>query len=301
MIAQLRQARPPPNSATICLFGPCLRSFTAVAWLRAWKTSFVRELRNDCHTAEGRVHLSTTSSGIPQPIIKDLPRAPNDKTSRASLEAMPTRQLIQFFITWRMRLIPAKPQKVGLWAGSVTPSELHAAGPRLRPLLKKVETGKDLNTSSFRPRDDERYRAAEGEPLRSRKRHRHGTHSARPASFPCRRRWPRNPKGRSGLLVFAEVLEKEFRIVAISDHRAFDHGSPEQLRFFRICTAYVAKDIPPGQAFMANPVLTSGHSLIVTLYGNHCEDQIERLDPKLDNSTFIDRLYDDQPILRDGN
>jgi hypothetical protein len=111
---------------------------------------------------------------------------------------------------------------------------------------------------------------------------------------------PENPKGRSGLLVFAEVMEKEFRIVAISDHRAFDHGSPEQLRFFRICTAYVAKDIPPGQAFMANPVLTSGHSLIVTLYGNHCEDQIERLDPKLDDSTFIDRLYNDQPILRDG-
>ena len=28
-------------------------------------------------------------------IVKELPRAPNDKTSRASLEAMPTRRLIQ--------------------------------------------------------------------------------------------------------------------------------------------------------------------------------------------------------------
>jgi hypothetical protein len=42
-------------------------------------------------------------------IVKELPRAPNDKTSRASLEAMPTRRLIQAFITWRMRLIPAPP------------------------------------------------------------------------------------------------------------------------------------------------------------------------------------------------
>jgi len=111
---------------------------------------------------------------------------------------------------------------------------------------------------------------------------------------------PGNPKGRSGLLVFAEVLDKEFRIVAISDHRAFDQGSPEQLRFFRICTAYVAKDIPPGQAFMANPVLSSGHSLIVTMFADHCEDKIETLDPQLDYPAFIDRLYGDQPILRDG-
>jgi hypothetical protein len=64
-----------------------------------------------------------------------------------------------------------------------------------------------------------------------------------------------NAKGRSGTLVFADVLDKEFRVVAISDHGAFTRGSAEQLRFFRICHSYMAKDIPPGQAFMANPVM----------------------------------------------
>ena len=59
-------------------------------------------------------------------IIKELPRAPNDKTSRAELEAMPTRRLILAFLTWRMRLIPAKPRKVTLWAGGVTPTEFRA-------------------------------------------------------------------------------------------------------------------------------------------------------------------------------
>jgi len=37
-------------------------------------------------------------------MIKELPRAPNNKASRASLEAMPTRRLILTFITWRMRV-----------------------------------------------------------------------------------------------------------------------------------------------------------------------------------------------------
>jgi hypothetical protein len=111
---------------------------------------------------------------------------------------------------------------------------------------------------------------------------------------------PGNPKGRSGALVFAEVLEKEFKIVALSDHRAFEHGSPEQLRFFQICTAYVAKDVPAGQAFMANPVMSSGHSMVVTLFADKCEDQIEKIDPQLDDPAYVDRLYNDQPIMRDG-
>ncbi len=112
---------------------------------------------------------------------------------------------------------------------------------------------------------------------------------------------PGNPKGRSGILVFAEVLDKEFRIVAISDHRAFVQGSPEQLRFFRICDSYMAKDVPPGQAFMANPVVTSGHSMPIMLFAIKCEDEMLRLDPLLDDPAFIDKLYHDQPVARPTN
>ncbi len=213
---------------------------------------------------------------------------------------MPTRRLIQAFITWRMRHIPAKPRKVGLWAGGATPSELRAAESRLRPLLKKVEVGKDLaphlsdlvmTKGIVLPSANPSDRGKDIDTVLTR----HGLHH-----FHVGVVGPGNPKGRSGHLIFAEVLDKEFRIVAISDHRAFEQGSAEQLRFFRICSAYVAKDVPPGQAFMANPVMSSGHSLIVTLFADHCEDQIERLDPQLDDPAFIDRLYNDQPILRDG-
>jgi hypothetical protein len=109
-----------------------------------------------------------------------------------------------------------------------------------------------------------------------------------------------NPKARSATLVFAEVLETEFRVVAIADHRVFQAGSPERLKFFEICRSYMAKDIPPGQAFMANPVMASGHSMLVTLFADRCEDEIHRLDPLLDDPVFIDKLYYGQPIEREG-
>jgi hypothetical protein len=108
------------------------------------------------------------------------------------------------------------------------------------------------------------------------------------------------PCSAGGSLVFAEVLEREFRVVALADHRVFDLGSPARLRFFEICRSYMAKDIPPGPAFMANPVMVSGHSMLVTLFAGKCDDEIQRLDPLLDDPAFIDKLYNDQPILRDG-
>ena len=62
----------------------------------------------------------------------------------------------------------------------------------------------------------------------------------------------------------------------------------------------MAKDIPPGQAFVANLVMCSCHSMLVTLFADKCGDEMDRLDPLLDDPAFIDRLYNDQPILRDG-
>ena len=100
--------------------------------------------------------------------------------------------------------------------------------------------------------------------------------------------------------MFADVSDTEFRIVAISDHGAFVQGSAKQLRFFEICRAYIAKDVPPGHGFMTNPVMSSGHSMIVTIFADKCEDQMERLDTQLDDGAFVDKLYNDQLILRDG-
>jgi hypothetical protein len=232
-------------------------------------------------------------------MIKELPSAPNNREARASLQAMPTRQLILAFITWRMRLIPAKPRKVKIW-GSVLPSELKAVAPKLRSFLQKVEAGRDLTShlsdlvktkGIVLPGANPGDRGKDIDQVLTR----HGLHH-----FHIGLVDPDNPKGRSGVLVFAEVLETEFRIIAISNHGAFKRGSSEQVKFFGICNAYIARDIPAGQAFMLNPVTTSGHAVVTIGFSVKCEDQIAILDPQLDDPAFIDKLYNDQPILRDG-
>ena len=233
-------------------------------------------------------------------MINELPRAPNTRDSRKSLAAMRTGLLILSFITWRMRLIPAKPRNVRLWSGGVKPSEFKLAAPMLQPFLRKVEEGGDLSPHlstlvkskgivlpGANPAD--RGKDVDGVLMRD------GLHH-----FHVGVAGPGNPKGRSDALIFAEVLDKEFRIIALSNHGAFEGGSAEQLRFFAICRAYIAKDVPAGQGFMANPVMSSGHSMVVTMFADRCQEQIETLDPKLDDPTFIDKLYSEQPILRDN-
>ena len=233
-------------------------------------------------------------------MIHDLPRAPNNSASLASLEAMPTQQVILAFLTWRMRHIPSKPRTVRLWSGGVTPLQFQVAKSGLRSLLQKVEAGEDLTPhlsdlvmtkGIILPGASPGVRRKDIDMILTRS----GLHH-----FHVGKSSSNNPKGRSGSLVFAEVLDKEFRIIAIADHRVFKLGSTEQLRFSGICHSYIAKDFSPGTAFMSNPVVSSGHSMHVSMLAIECVDVMKRLDPQLDDPAFIDRLYSEQPILRDG-
>ena len=234
-------------------------------------------------------------------MIHTIPKVPNTRQAIAALHAQPTRRLILAFLTWRMRLIPMKPRAVRVWSGGVKPWEFEAAKPRLRSFLSKVEAGQDLtphlselvNTKGVvlpgasptaRGQDIDRVLIRDGL---------HHFHIAN--------RGPGNPKGRSATLIFAEVLEKEFRIAALSDHRAFEMGTPEHMRFFEICQAYIAKDIPAGQAFMSRPVMASGHAADVVLFSDRCEMELERLDPCLDDPKFVARLYETHRADNSGN
>jgi hypothetical protein len=232
-------------------------------------------------------------------IMKVLPRAPNNQSSLKSLRAMSTQQLIIAYVTWRMRLIPAKPRTVRLWSGGVQPVQFLLAKRSLRPLLDNVAAGADLTPhlsdlarrrGIILPGASPQHKRQDIDMVLTR----HGLHH-----FHVGVAGAGNPTGRSAALVFAEVLEEEFRIVALSDHRAFEQGSVEQRRFFRICMSYMAKDVPPGQGFMPNPVMSSGHSMLVTLFARRCADEMTRLDPLLDEVPFLDQLYQGQPSSRD--
>ncbi|MGY5800587.1 hypothetical protein ACXHMN_04565 [Rhizobium sp. LEGMi12c] len=201
------------------------------------------------------------------------------------------------FVTWRMRLVPSKPRTVTWWAGSVAEAQFRGLVPELQSLLQKVERGEDLTPHLSNSVEKKGVILPGANPADKGKDLdsvliRNGLHH-----FHLGAAAPGNRIERSHRLIFAEVLHEEFRIVAISDHGAFDQGSPEQQRFLAICRGYIERDMAPGSAYMANPVMSSGHSTIVTMFGLRCEKEIERLDPQLDDPTFIDSLYNDQPIF----
>ena len=233
-------------------------------------------------------------------MIAEIPRVPNNRASREFMENQPTSWLISAFVTWRMRRIPSKPRIVSLWSGGLTPLEFRAIKSRLRSLLQKVEDGQDLTPHLSYLVDTKGVILPGARSVDKGKDidailTRYGIYH-----FHVGEVSGSNPKGRSGILVFAEVLEKEFRIVTIADHRVFTTGSIAQRAFSRVCLSYIAKDVPPGSGFMLNPVMSSGHSAILTLFALKCEREIDRIDSLLDDPEFIDSLYNKQPILRDG-
>jgi hypothetical protein len=233
-------------------------------------------------------------------MIAEIPRVPNNRASREFMENQPTSWLISAFVTWRMRYIPSKPRTISLWSGGVTPLQFRAAKSRLRPLLQKVETGRDLRPHLSYLVDTKGVILPGASSLDKGKDidailTRYGIHHFHVGEISAS-----NPKGRSGILVFAEVLEKEFRIVTVTDHRAFKLGSIAQRDFSAVCISYIAKDIAPGSGLMLNPVMSSGRSSIVMLFALKCEREIRRIDSLLDDSEFIESIYNKQQILRDG-
>jgi hypothetical protein len=233
-------------------------------------------------------------------LIDSLPRIPDNRESLAALHAMPTGRLILAYITWKMRLIPQKPRVVKFWGGGISPLQVAQAKKLLRPFLAKVRAGEDLTphlstlvnkTGIVLNGANPSYKKADIDVALTR----HGLHHFHVAAPSTK-----NPKGRSGSLVFAEVLEKEFRVVAISNHGAFKSGTEEQIRFLEICNAYITKDIPAGQGFLANPVMSSGHLLTATLFSDACANTMEQLDPMLDDPLYIEKLYRENDIYRDS-
>jgi hypothetical protein len=109
---------------------------------------------------------------------------------------------------------------------------------------------------------------------------------------------PSNPKGRGNHLVFGQVSETEFTIVAISDHDAFKLGSPESLRFHQTCESYICREMEPGAAYMLGPVMSSGHPVDLVKFADACSLRMEQLDPLLETPDLIDQIYTDQTVER---
>ena len=233
-------------------------------------------------------------------LIRQIPRKPSTRESLAHMQALTTRDLILAYVNWQSRWLPAKPRKINTWLPGVNPVHLRALRQELRSFMGKVTAGKDLTphlsdtvrTAGYvisqpgvrAPRQD-----YDGVLTRYGFYHFHiAPHSHA------------NPKGRGKYLLFAEVSDTEFTIVALSDHDALTPGTAQAEHFHLMCRAYLERDLKPGEGLMTNPLLSSGQSLILRLFSDQCDAKIAQVDSKLDDAAFIAQLWGGQPLQRHG-
>jgi hypothetical protein len=224
-------------------------------------------------------------------LIKAIPKVPNTKATVAHMNTFGTHHLMLTYLTWKMRFVPAKPRKVLIWSVGVDPDFFAAIRSQIQPLAGKVERGQDVtshlsglvNTLGF---------AMPEVPIEKRRHEKDGVLTKMGLHhFHVGAMTGANPRGRSGRLVFADVTDDEFKIIAISDHDAFNIGSAEWTRLFGISNRYIQSQVPPGASYLAYPTMSSGHPMELVRYADHCDGTMVRLDPGLEDRAFVDRLY----------
>ncbi|MDP2024587.1 hypothetical protein [Sulfuriferula sp.] len=233
-------------------------------------------------------------------LIKAIPKVPNDKATISHLNTFETHHLMLIYLTWKMRFVPATLRRVLIWSGGVDPYYFATIRSQFQPLLGKVERGQDLTphlSSLIRTLGF----AMPEVPMEKRRFDRDnvliktGLHHFHVGDITAT-----NPHGRSGRLVFADVTDDEFKIIAISDHDAFNIGSSEWKKLFEISNRYIQGQVPPGVVYMAYPTMSSGHPMELVRYADHCDETMTRLDPSLEDRAFVDKLYSENDVA-DGH
>ena len=224
-------------------------------------------------------------------LIKAIPKAPNTKATKSHLNAFGTHHLVLTYLTWKMRFVPTKPRRVLIWSGGVDPYYFGTIRSRFQPLLGKVERGQDLTPHLSRlvhtlgfsmPRVPIEKHPSDRDGVLIKM----GLHHFHVGAMNAT-----NPHGRSGRLVFADVTDDEFKIIAISGHDALKIGATEWKQLFGISNRYIQSQLPSDVAYMAYPTMSSGHPMELVRYADHCDETMTRLDPSLEDRAFVDKLY----------
>jgi hypothetical protein len=97
--------------------------------------------------------------------------------------------------------------------------------------------------------------------------------------------------GRTDELIFAEVGREAFNVVAIFDHEVFESNSAERRRLWSTQEAMISRQVSPGSIVIPAMIATSGHAVHVVRYAQRCAQIIAQFEPKLDDSEFVQSLY----------
>ena len=232
-------------------------------------------------------------------LIAQIPRIPNDKTSRDALASKSPTDLLIIYLKWRIRLVETRPRAIigkhRLWC---CPRYLRVRS-NVAAFLAAAEAGRDLN------------------PYLSLRAHRHGfvLDGSQDSTAWEHQDFLLNvmglhhfhlgtqlePKGhmaRTNTVLFAFVDPDALEILGLFDHAIFeddDGAFPRERR--RIWSAYEnfqRRRTPPGGFYIGGyglGITTAGTPTVVTQRAIDDIELIEQFDSQLDSAHFLAKLW----------
>ncbi|KXS31500.1 MAG: hypothetical protein AWT59_2367 [Candidatus Gallionella acididurans] len=235
-------------------------------------------------------------------LIKELPFFPNNRATLNELESLGLNNVLLHYLHWKTRIVPSRPRKVQIAPEVTSDRRWSKLKSGINGLLERVRKGEDIY------------------PYHSQRAHKNGYTPAQRIRGGDVDSWEDkdqllNTKGfyhfhlnmnvqSSGLsertddVLFAFVSRDTFHAIGIFDHSVFDPAASggrmtaERERMWKLHEKHTTMGMAPGTVYMSNPIMTSGHPSYLVQMCNYYARVIRDIDPKLDDRTFVNSLYE---------
>lgn len=237
-------------------------------------------------------------------MVQELPKFPNNRETKVTLESKPLPSLIIDYLNWRLRFVTARPRKITILPAVTADRRWKQLRTSIQNLLDEARRGNDLT------------------PYLSLAIHTAGYTPAASSAAPDVDRWAdkdfllnvmglhhfhigefREAKGhiaRTDELLFVRVSREVFTAIGIFDHSVFDASDPkmsiERQRLWNSYDEYTGLGAPEGSLIMPPPIVMSGHPFHLVTTAQQYSKMIQQYDPKLDDRGFIYELFDKHKI-----
>lgn len=233
-------------------------------------------------------------------IIRCTPKFPNNRETVFIMQEHSLGNLLIHYLNWAIRYVATRPRAVTVEPAVTSDLRWKYLRHSIRLLLSKVNAGENLT------------------PYLSRQTHSRGYSPTASQSGTEVDRWAdkdfllnamgfhhfhlgekRDISGqveRTDDLLFAKVDRKNFLAIGIFDHSVFDFSetdmSTERTRLWQIFERHMSRGFSSGTVLALPPITTSGHTVHVVKTAQQYARIVRELDSKLDDSNFINELYD---------
>lgn len=232
-----------------------------------------------------------------QQIVKEIPKFPNDKSTKILLGKEPLSSLFVHYTNWAIRYVPPRKRKVTIEDTAKYDPRWTILKNNIDIFVKKIESGDDLtphlsllqHTKGYTPKST---RKANQDGWADKDfllivmgyYHFHLGIKIENGGF----------VERTNDLIFAKITRDEVAIMCICDHSVFNSENgltPERERLWKIFTDYTTRGMQSGAFYLPYNIATSGHSGFLVDMSIRWAKLVKKIDLEMDSPSFAIDAY----------